>query len=667
MDNPEKVLRKPNMAEQPEQRTDGAVVPHHEENEEEGAQLDISVEITPTPSDYYLPDMENTRISEARKRAIQWGPTGHNYLIDCPGIGKFYGEATLLVNLQTGICHLFIEGGELEDFPVNASEHPFPLALLGKILASDGERRTSLVNLPGTNLTTIFDKPLNKSQLEDRLQAFSELVGMYAANQVSLQHAQLQPKGKAYREVSRYETRGRRLETRMDELIAVFMADNTLRELAGLKMYPLPKIIPMNKEIISKEQADKYATELYQEGLFMLNTAFDDKGEAYKLPETTTATTAAATTATDCPSHPSTARTQATTTTTLNHGQPRSSSPAFTMTSREQQNPLSVRTSGDTHTGSFIVPNIATTVGGRQDTRNTVTFYNRLTSTSNTVNERLMEIANGATVTTATDRDGRNTQQNTISGSQTQGSSYNPGHDPRGDSQKTDNSYKSSNNNYTGRTWENSFTNRTCNVCGERGHLQRYCTKRDLYCTFCRTRTHDTAACKSKPKTSTPLESPSRGSYHPAPSPKEHNTSITPEDPNRSVVPDHITQPSPVPSAYNEEMLKAWITRLDQNHVETKETQDQNRFLDNIDVFDGEDKTKCLPWVNRVHQAAINSSMKFRKALLAKAGPTIFGIVADTPIDMKDLELKQVILANFSDISTPSEAAQKLRTIRMSP
>ena len=529
--------------------------------------------------------------------------------------------------------------------------------MLGKILASDGERRTLLANLPGTNLTTIFNKPLNKSQLEDRLQAFSELVDIYAANQVSLQHAQLQPKEKVYWEVSRYETRGRRLETRMDELIAVFMADNTLRELAGLRVYPLPKIIPMNKEIISKEQADKYATESYQEGLFILNTASDDKGEAYKMPDTTPTTTAAMTTATDCLSHPSTARTQTTTTTTLNHSQPRSSSPAFTMIGNDQQNPLSVRTSGDTHAGSFIVPNIVTNTTGRQETRNTVTFENRLTSTASSVNERLMEIANGATATTATNRDDRYTQQ---SGSQTQSSSYNPGRDNQGDSHKTGSSYRD-------KTSNNNFTNCTCNTCGERGHLQRSCTKMDLYCTFCRTRTHNTAACKSKPKTSTPLESPSGGSYHPVPSPRQHNTSITPEDPNRSVVPDHITQPSPVPSACNEEMLKAWITRLDQNHAETKETQDQNRFLDNIDVFDGEDKTKCLPWVNRVHQAAINSSMEFRKALLAKAGPTVFRIVADTPSDIKDLELKQVILANFSDISTPSEAAQKLRIMRINP
>ena len=667
VDNPERVLRKPNMAEQPvRQPEEGAVVPPPTEAEEEGARLNISTDTFVPPPDYYLPDMENTRVSEAKNRAIKWGSTEYTYLIDCPGISKFYGESTLLVNIHSGTCHLFIEGGELEDFPVHASEDPFPLALLGKILASDGEKRTSLVNLPGANLTTIFDKPLNKSQLEDRLQAFSELVGMYAANQISLQHAQLQPKKKAYREVSRYETRGRRLETRIDELIAVFMADNTLREVAGLKMYPLPKIIPVNKEIVSKEQADKYTTESYQEGLFILNTAFDDKGEAYKLPETTPATTAAATTATDRPSRPSTARTQATTTTTSNHGQPRSSSPAFIMMENDQQNPLSVRTSGDTHAGSFIVPTMATNTTGRQEPRNTVTFDNRLTSTASSVNERLMEIANSATAITATNRDDRYTQQ---SGSQTQGNSYNPGRNNQGDSHKTGGSYrdKTPHNNSSGRTWENSFTNRTCNSCGERGHLQRSCTKTDLYCNFCRTRTHDTAACKSKPKTSTPLESPSGGSYHPAPSPRGHNTSLTPEDPNRSVVPDHITQPSPVPSACNEEMLKAWITRLDQNHAETKETQDQNRFLDNIDVFDGEDKTKCLPWVNRVHQAAMNSSMKFRKALLAKAGPTVFGIVADTPIDIKDLELKQVILANFSDISTPSEAAQKLRTMRMNP
>ena len=195
--------------------------------------------------------------------------------------------------------------------------------------------------------------------------------------------------------------------------------------------------------------------------------------------------------------------------------------------------------------------------------------------------------------------------------------------------------------------------------------MQKNCTKTDLYCNFCHTRTHDTVACKSKPKTSTPLESPSAGDYHPAPSPRSHSTSIPPEDPNKSVIPNHVTQPSPVSSSYTEDIMKAWITRLDQNQAETREKQDQKRLLENIEVYDGNDKTQCLPWVNRIHQATSGSSMEFRKALLYKAGPTVFGIIASTPKDISDLELKQIILQNFSDIATPSEAAQKLRTMQM--
>ena len=112
--------------------------------------------------------------------------------------------------------------------------------------------------------------------------------------------------------------------------------------------------------------------------------------------------------------------------------------------------------------------------------------------------------------------------------------------------------------------------------------------------------------------------------------------------------------------------MKLMVTRLEQNNAETREAENQSRYLDNIDVYDGGDKTKCLPWVNRIQQAAACSSMKFRQALLAKAGATVFGIVAATPASIEDLELKKVILRNFSDIVTPTEAAQKLRTMRMS-
>ena len=100
------------------------MVPPPMEDEEEEARLNISTDTFVPPPDYYLPDMENTRVSEAKNRAIKWGSTEYTYLIDCPGISKFYSESTLLVNLHSGTCHLFIEGGELEDFPVHVSEDP---------------------------------------------------------------------------------------------------------------------------------------------------------------------------------------------------------------------------------------------------------------------------------------------------------------------------------------------------------------------------------------------------------------------------------------------------------------------------------------------------------------------------------------------------------------
>ena len=59
----------------------------------------------------------------------------------------------------------------------------------------------------------------------------------------------------------------------------------------------------------------------------------------------------------------------------------------------------------------------------------------------------------------------------------------------------------------------------------------------------------------------------------------------------------------------------------------------------------------------------MNTSL--RAALLARAGATVFGIVAATPENIDKLEMKKVVLRNFSDIATPTEAVQKLRNMRM--
>ena len=58
--------------------------------------------------------------------------------------------------------------------------------------------------------------------------------------------------------------------------------------------------------------------------------------------------------------------------------------------------------------------------------------------------------------------------------------------------------------------------------------------------------------------------------------------------------------------------------------------------------------------------------MTFRDALLAKAGPSMFSIVAVTPSSTSNCKLKKIVLKNFSDMGTAGEASKKLSQMRMS-
>ena len=97
----------------------------------------------------------------------------------------------------------------------------------------------------------------------------------------------------------------------------------------------------------------------------------------------------------------------------------------------------------------------------------------------------------------------------------------------------------------------------------------------------------------------------------------------------------------------------------------SREKENRKAYLESIKVYEGTDKQKCLPWVNHLQQAAKCLKISLRTALLARAGATVFGIIAATPENIDDLEMKKIVLRNLSDIATPTEAAQKLRNMKM--
>ena len=326
----------------------------------------------------------------------------------------------------------------------------------------------------------------------------------------------------------------------MDEILAIMMQDNAYREQAKIKTYPTPTTNPVNQLITSPIEADKIAEAAQGEADNIMAIAFPSGPE----PPLATIDTVTTQTAQSVPPTALSASTATTATDHLDHGrQPRPTSPAFMMNAIPDNWPgptmnplLMVNTGQDGNTNSFITPTLVTNHQNCQGNGNTVTFENTIPKTDKQINARLIEIANQGqsletTVTSHPDRHIPDRCQYTNHGEHQYQSTYN-------------NQNRSYNNNYNRnyrQTWEN-HSDRTCNNCGTKGHIAKYCTKTSFWCQWCHTATHDTQACRSKPRSSTPIESPSAGSYHPTQSPTQHNTS------NHQPVPAHTTQPYPAPS-----------------------------------------------------------------------------------------------------------------------
>ena len=237
-------------------------------------------------------------------------------------------------------------------------------------------------------------------ELDKRLDAYAELVGRYARNSVSLEHAHMVNRGSVdgYFEVAKYELQGRKISNRMDEILAVIIQDNAYREQAKIKTYPRPAINPINQLITSPGEADKIAEAAQREADNIMAIAFPSGTE----PLLATNDTVTTQTAHSVPPTAHAATTAVTAADRLDRRkQPRPTSPAFKMNAIPDNwpgptaNPLLVVNTGhDGNTNSFITPTLVTNRQNRQGNRNTVAFKNNIPEADKQINARLVEIAN---------------------------------------------------------------------------------------------------------------------------------------------------------------------------------------------------------------------------------------------------------------------------------
>ena len=167
-------------------------------------------EDTAAPTEMYLPDLDNTPLSQALKNGLDWGMEDE-VMVECPKLKQYFGVDTLLIQRISGRVHLHTKD-EDETFPISCSKTKFPIPLLKKALEGAEQQRATPKDLPGEDWPWKIKTILRRMQLDRRLNAYAELVGRYARNSLSLEHAHMVNRGSTdgYYEVAKYELRSTR-------------------------------------------------------------------------------------------------------------------------------------------------------------------------------------------------------------------------------------------------------------------------------------------------------------------------------------------------------------------------------------------------------------------------------------------------------------------------
>ena len=245
---------------------------------------------TAATTEMYLPDLDNTPLSQALQNGLDWGMEDE-VMVECPKLKQYFRVDTLLVQRTSGQFHLHTKD-EDETFPISCSRTKFPIPLLKKALEGAEQQRATPKDLPGEDWPRKIKTILCRMELDSRLDAYAALDGRYARNSVSLEHVHMVSRGSTdgYYEVAKYEIRGRKISNRMDEILAILMQDNAYREQTKVKTYPTPTTNPVNQLITSPTEADKIAEAAQREEDNIMAIAFLS-GQEPPLAEINTLTT----------------------------------------------------------------------------------------------------------------------------------------------------------------------------------------------------------------------------------------------------------------------------------------------------------------------------------------------------------------------------------------
>ena len=99
---------------------------------------------------------------------------------------------------------------------------------------------------------------------------------------------------------------------------------------------------------------------------------------------------------------------------------------------------------------------------------------------------------------------------------------------------------------------------------------------------------------------------------------------------------------------------------------DNKRDDASKKMMKNIKIFDGSNKAECITWLSQVEAAAKFTNTPFRELICQSMAPTMLHVFSDLSALASDADIKEVILTNYSDIPSSTEAATRLQNIQFS-
>ena len=113
--------------------------------------------------------------------------------------------------------------------------------------------------------------------------------------------------------------------------------------------------------------------------------------------------------------------------------------------------------------------------------------------------------------------------------------------------------------------------------------------------------------------------------------------------------------------------LMEGITQI-MNQVANNNKRDDTskKMLKNIKIFDGSNKVECINWLSQVKAAARFTNTPFCELICQSMAPAMLHIFSELSALASNEDIKEVILTNYSDIPSTTEAATRLQNIQIS-